>query len=75
MLRSWKLTYPELSGRRGYEPCYSVSEVLVLLFTKQLVEKLGVDVIKLVPVAEALFVVCGELPRLLTQAGEAFWKT
>jgi hypothetical protein len=46
---------------------------LVLLITKQLVDKLGVDVSKLVPVAEALFVVCRESPRFLTQAGEAVW--
>jgi len=72
-LRYWKRTYPELSGRRGYGPCYSFSEVLVLLITKQLVDKLGVDVSKLAPIAEALFVVCRESPRFLTQAGEPVW--
>ena len=72
-LRYWKRTYPELSGRRGYGPCYSFSEVLVLLITKRLVDQLGVDVSKLVPVVEALFVMCKESPRLLTQVSEAVW--
>lgn len=72
-LRYWKRTYPELSGRRGYGPCYSFSEVLVLLITKRLVDQLGVNVSKLVPVVEALFVVCKESPRLLTQVSEAVW--
>lgn len=72
-LRYWKRTYPELSGRRGYGPCYSFSEVLVLLITKRLVDRLGVDVSKLIPMAEALFIVCRESPRLLTQAGGIVW--
>lgn len=72
-LRYWKRTYPELSGRRGYGPCYSFSEVLVLLITKRLVDRLGVDVSKLVPVAEALFGVCRESPRFLSQPGEIVW--
>lgn len=72
-LRYWKRIYPELSGRRGYGPCYSFSEVLVLLITKRLVDQLGVDVSKLIPVTEALFTVCREAPRFLTQVGEVVW--
>ena len=72
-LRYWKHIYPELAGRRGYGPCFSFSEVLVLLITKRLVDQLGVDVSKLVPMAEALFVVCRESPRLLANAGEEVW--
>jgi len=72
-LRYWKRIYPELAGRRGYGPCYSFSEVLVLLITKRLVDQLGVDVSKLVPMAEALFAVCRESPRLLANAGEEVW--
>lgn len=72
-LRYWKRIYPELAGRRGYGPCYSFSEVLVLLITKRLVDQLGVDVSKLVPMAEALFIVCRESPRFLTHAYEAVW--
>lgn len=72
-LRYWKRTYPELSGRRGYGPCYSFSEVLVLLVTKRLVEQLGADVSKFVPAVEALFVMCKESPRFLTQDSEPVW--
>lgn len=72
-LRYWKRVYPELTGRRGYGPCYSFSEVLVLLITKRLVDQLGVDVSKLVPMAETLFVACRESPRFLTSAGDAVW--
>ena len=72
-LRYWKRTFPELAGRRGYGPCYTFSEVLVLLITQRLVTQLGVDVTKLVPMAEALFVICRESPRLLTSAGETVW--
>lgn len=72
-LRYWKRIYPKFSGRRGYGPCYSFSEVLVLLITKRLVDRLGADVSKLVPVVEALFVVRKESPRLLTQVSEALW--
>ena len=57
-LRYWKRTYSALAGRRGYGPCYTFSEVLVLLVTKRLVEQLGVDVSKLEPIAVALFEAC-----------------
>lgn len=72
-LRYWKRTYPELARRRGYGPCYSFAEVLVLLITKRLVDQLGVDVSKLVPLAETLFIACQESARLLTSAGDAVW--
>ena len=44
-----------------------------MLITKRLVDQLGVDVSKLVPMAESLFVVCRESPRVLTQACEIAW--
>lgn len=72
-LRYWKRAYPALASRRGYGPCYSFSEVLVLLITKRLVDQLGIDVSKFVSMAEELFIVCRESPRFLTQAGEGVW--
>lgn len=57
-LRYWKRAYSALAGRRGYGPCYTFSEVLVLLVTKRLVEQLGVDVSKLEPIAAELFEAC-----------------
>jgi len=65
-LRYWKQAYPQLAGRRGYGPCYSFGEVLVLLITKQLVENFGVEVTKLRPVSEALFNVCSASVSLLS---------
>ena len=67
-LRYWKRTYSALAGRRGYGPCYTFSEVLVLLVTKRLVEQLGVDVSKLEPIAVALFEACKSSVLLLSGA-------
>jgi hypothetical protein len=72
-LRYWKRMYPILAKRRGYGPCYSFSEVLVLLITKRLVDELGADVSKLMPMAEALFTACRESARLLTGAHQTMW--
>lgn len=72
-LRYWKRAYPALAGRRGYGPCYSFSEVLVLMITKRLVEQLGVEISKLAPVSEALFSACRESVRLLSGPGETLW--
>lgn len=65
-LRYWKRTYSVLAGRRGYGPCYTFSEVLVLLVTKRLVEQLGVDVSKLASIAEELFEACKSSVLLLS---------
>ncbi|MBS0513726.1 MAG: MerR family transcriptional regulator [Proteobacteria bacterium] len=65
-LRYWKRTYPALAKRRGYGPCYTFSEVMVLLVTKRLVEQLGVDVSKLAPIATELFEVCKSSVLLLS---------
>ncbi|MBS4018717.1 MAG: hypothetical protein KGZ68_10820 [Dechloromonas sp.] len=65
-LRYWKRTYSALAGRRGYGPCYTFSEVLVLLVTKHLVEQLGVNVSKLEPIAVELFEACKSSVLLLS---------
>ena len=65
-LRYWKRTYSVLAGRRGYGPCYTFSEVLVLLVTKRLVEQLGVDVSKLESIAVDLFEACKSSVLLLS---------
>ncbi len=64
-LRYWKQAYPQLINLRGYGPCYSFGEVLVLLVTKKLVEKLGVDIKNMQPLAGVLFPMCSAPVSLL----------
>ena len=65
-LRYWKQAYVQLASRRGYGPCYSFGEVLVLSITKRLVEQLGIDVRKLQPAADSLFELCGAAVTLFS---------
>lgn len=66
-LRYWKQAYVQLAARRGYGPCYSFGEVLVLFITKRLVEQLGMDVHKLQPAADSLFELCGAAVSLFSE--------
>ena len=65
-LRYWKQAYVQLASRRGYGPCYSFGEVLVLFITKRLVEQFGIDVHKLQPAADSLFEQCGAAVSLFS---------
>ena len=64
-LHYWKQAYPQLVNLRGYGPCYSFGEVLVLLVTKKLVEQLGVDIKNMQPMAKVLFSMCSAPVSLL----------
>lgn len=72
-LRYWKRAYPGLAQYRGYGPCYSFSDTLVLLITKQLVEHLGVEVSKLAPISDALLSACRESVRVLSESDDMLW--
>lgn len=67
-LRYWKQKYPQLKGRRGYGPCFTFGEVLVLHITKVMVENLAVDIKRIEPLATQLFRLCNSSVSLLRDA-------
>lgn len=67
-LRYWKQKYSHLKGRRGYGPCFTFGEVLVLYITKVMVENLSVDIKRIEPVAAQLFQICESSVSLLRGA-------
>jgi DNA-binding transcriptional MerR regulator len=67
-LRYWKRSYPALAGKRGYGPCYTFADVLLLLITKHLVDGLGIEVGKLNAISEGLLEACRSSVHLLSGA-------
>lgn len=57
--RHWKDTLAPLSGRNGYRPCFTLSDLLAMAIIKALAESAGIRVGALQRIASSLFGLCG----------------